>query len=97
MKQLVAYVFGFGMLLNAALFVPQAVRIWRAKTAAGVSVLSFAGFNTLQLIGVLHGYLQGDHALMAGMLASALTCGSVTLLAAIYKDAEPQGKAPPSI
>jgi MtN3 and saliva related transmembrane protein len=85
MKQLVAYIFGFGMILNAALFVPQAIKIWRTKTAEGVSVLSFAGFNTLQLIGVLHGYLQGDYALTTGMLASALTCGSVTVLAARYK------------
>jgi MtN3 and saliva related transmembrane protein len=85
MKDLVAYIFGFGMILNAALFVPQAIKIWRTKTAEGVSVLSFAGFNTLQLIGVLHGYLQGDYALMTGMLASALTCGSVTVLAARYK------------
>ena len=85
MKDLVAYIFGFGMILNAALFVPQAVRIFRTKTAAGVSVLSFAGFNALQIIGALHGYLQGDHALMTGMLASAITCGSVTVLAARYK------------
>jgi len=85
MKNLVAYIFGFGMLLNAGLFIPQAVRIWRTKTAAGVSVLSFAGFNALQIIGALHGYLQGDRALMMGMLASALTCGSVTVLAARYK------------
>jgi MtN3 and saliva related transmembrane protein len=84
MKSIVAYIFGFGMLLNAALFIPQALRIWRTKTAAGVSVLSFAGFNILQLTGALHGYLQGDHALMTGMLASALTCGSVTVLAARY-------------
>jgi MtN3 and saliva related transmembrane protein len=87
MKSLVAYIFGFGMLVNAALFVPQALRIWRTKTAAGVSVLSFAGFNAMQIIGALHGYLQGDHALMVGMVASALTCGSVTLLAARYKNA----------
>jgi MtN3 and saliva related transmembrane protein len=86
MRSLVAYIFGFGMLINAALFVPQAVRIWRTKTAAGVSVMSFAGFNALQLIGALHGYLQGDHALMMGMAASVLTCGSVTLLAARYKN-----------
>ena len=84
MKEIVAYVFGFGMMLNAALFLPQAWQIWKTKTARGVSVLSFAGFNALQFIGFLHGYLQGDRALMSGMLASLLTCGSVTLLAAFY-------------
>jgi MtN3 and saliva related transmembrane protein len=84
MKEIVAYVFGFGMLINAALFVPQAWRIWKTKAAEGVSVLTFAGFNALQVTGVLHGYMQGDHALMTGMFASLLTCGAVTLLAAYY-------------
>jgi len=85
MKDVVAVVFGFGMILNAALFVPQAVHLWRTKTSQGVSVLSFAGFNALQLVGALHGYFQGDDALMIGMIASLLTCGSVTMLAAKYR------------
>lgn len=88
MKNIVAVVFGFGMLLNAGLFVPQAWHLWKAKRAEGVSVLSFAGFNALQLIGAVHGYFQQDNALMLGMLASLLTCGSVTLLAARYKEKE---------
>jgi len=93
MKEIVAYVFGFGMLINAALFVPQAWHIWKTKTAAGISVLSFVGFNTLQLIGAVHGYLQGDRALAGGMLASLLTCGAVTVLAAHYGRAERPGAA----
>jgi len=84
MKEVVAFIFGLGMVLNAALFVPQAVHLWRTKTSQGVSILSFAGFNTLQAIGALHGYFQHDYALMVGMLASLLTCGSVTVLAAHY-------------
>lgn len=84
MKDAVALIFGFAMIINACLFVPQAWHLWKTKSAAGVSVLSFAGFNALQLIGVAHGYFQQDYALMAGMLVSALTCGSVTALAAYY-------------
>lgn len=91
MKNIVAVVFGFGMLINACLFVPQAWHLWRAKRAEGVSVLSFAGFNALQLIGAVHGYFQQDTALMLGMLASLLTCGSVTLLAARYRRGEMTG------
>src|SRR5262244_1298583 len=84
MRNAVAFVFGLGMVLNAALFVPQAIHLWRTKTAQGVSLVSFAGFNALQAIGALHGYVQHDYALMIGMLASLTTCGSVTLLAARY-------------
>lgn len=88
MKELVAIVFGFGMILNAGLFIPQAVHLWRAKTAKGISVPSFLGFNLLQFTGAVHGWYQRDHALMLGMLASLVTCGSVTLLAWRYRAAE---------
>lgn len=84
MRDTVAFIFGLGMIFNAALFVPQAIHLWRTKTSQGVSILSFAGFNTLQAIGALHGYFQHDVPLMIGMLASLITCGSVTLLAARY-------------
>jgi len=84
MKETVSVIFGFGMLLNACLFVPQAWRLWRTKSAEGVSLLSFGGFTTLQLVGTLHGYFQQDRALMVGMFASLLACGTVTLLAARY-------------
>jgi len=89
MKEAVAFIFGLAMVLNAALFIPQALQLWRAKTSQGVSILSFAGFNTLQAIGALHGYFQHDHALMVGMLAALLTCGSVTILAAHYSRQAP--------
>jgi MtN3 and saliva related transmembrane protein len=94
MKDLIAIVFGFGMILNAGLFIPQAVHLWRTKAAQGISVPSFAGFNLLQFTGILHGWFQGDHALMFGMLASLLTCGSVTLLALRYGAAAPSRTAP---
>ncbi|MGH8263645.1 MAG: PQ-loop domain-containing transporter [Steroidobacteraceae bacterium] len=84
MKGVVAVIFGFAMAINAALFVPQAWRLWKTKSAEGVSILAFAGFNALQLVGVLHGYFQRDRALMIGMLVSLVTCGSVTLLATRY-------------
>ena len=84
MREAVAFIFGLAMVLNAALFVPQAIHLWRTKSAKGVSILSFAGFNTLQAVGALHGYFEHDYALMIGMLASLLTCGSVTVLAARY-------------
>jgi MtN3 and saliva related transmembrane protein len=72
------------MIINACLFLPQAWRLWKTKSADGVSVVSFVGFSTLQLIGALHGYFQRDYALMTGMLASVATCGSVTVLAALF-------------
>jgi MtN3 and saliva related transmembrane protein len=81
MRDVIAALFGFGMALNACLFVPQALRLWKTKDAKGISIVSFAGFNALQFVGALHGYFQGDYALMIGMIATLVTCGSITLLA----------------
>jgi MtN3 and saliva related transmembrane protein len=81
MKDVIAALFGFGMAINACLFVPQAVRLWKTRDAKGISIVSFAGFNALQFVGALHGYFQGDYALMIGMIATLVTCGSITLLA----------------
>jgi MtN3 and saliva related transmembrane protein len=91
MKETVAVIFGFAMLANAVLFIPQAWRIWKTETAEGVSLTTFAGFNALQFIGALHGYYQGDRALMVGMLATLVSCGAVTLLAARYSGKRANG------
>jgi len=86
MKQVIAWLFGAGLVMNALVFVPQALRIRRERSARGVSLLTFAGFNAMQLVGTLHGYFQHDPMLMLGMLASFLTCGAVTLLACLHRD-----------
>ena len=85
MKELVAWAFGLGMGLNALLFVPQALSIWRTKQAEGVSLITFGGFNALQALGILHGALQHDWSLTFGMAVSLVTCGSVTVLTLIAR------------
>lgn len=84
MKDVVAWLFGLGMGLNALLFVPQAVTIWRTRRADGVSLLTFGGFNVLQALGILHGLLQHDWSLAAGMAVSLASCGAVTVLALLF-------------
>jgi MtN3 and saliva related transmembrane protein len=85
MKDIVAILFGLGLLGNAALFVPQAIALWRKKTDEGISLITFAGFNILQAIGIVHGLLQHDLSLIFGMIASLITCGSVTTLTLYYR------------
>jgi MtN3 and saliva related transmembrane protein len=85
MKQIVAVVFGLGLLCNALLFVPQAIAVWRKKTDEGVSLITFGGFSLLQAIGIVHGIYQQDLSLTLGMAASLLTCGTVTLLTIAYR------------
>lgn len=85
MKELVAVIFGLGLGCNALLFVPQLMTVWRAKSDAGISLLTFGGFTVLQAVGIVHGLYQRDISLTLGMAASLLTCGSLTGLTALYR------------
>lgn len=87
MKQIIAIVFGVGLLGNAALFVPQALAVWRKKSDEGISLITFGGFNLLQVIGVVHGLYQHDMSLVIGLGASLATCGTVTGLTLHYRAA----------
>ena len=85
MKQIVAVIFGLGLVGNAMLFVPQALAVWRKKTDEGISLITFAGFCLLQVISVIHGLYQHDLSLILGMAASFITCGTVTGLTIYYR------------
>ena len=85
MKQIVAVIFGLGLLCNALLFVPQALAVWRKKTDEGISLITFGGFSILQAIGIVHGFYQQDLSLILGMAASLLSCGTVTALTLYYR------------
>jgi MtN3 and saliva related transmembrane protein len=85
MRELIAVVFGLGLIINALLFIPQGVAIWRSRSAQGVSILTFCGFCVMQAIGVLHGYFERDWSLMVGMAISLIACGGVTALAIAFR------------
>jgi MtN3 and saliva related transmembrane protein len=85
MKEIVAVVFGLGLLCNALLFVPQALAVWRQKSDEGISLITFGGFSLLQAIGIVHGVYQGDMSLILGMSASLISCGTVTILTLYYR------------
>jgi MtN3 and saliva related transmembrane protein len=85
MKEIVAVVFGLGLLCNALLFVPQVLAVWRKKTDEGISLITFGGFSILQVIGIVHGIYQHDLSLIIGMAASLLSCGSVTGLTIFFR------------
>ncbi len=86
MKEIIGIIFGLGLVANGALFVVQAVKIVKSRSAKGVSTFTFAGFNVLQVTGILHGIFQKDIYLLSGMVASFLACGTVTVLSIIYRN-----------
>jgi MtN3 and saliva related transmembrane protein len=85
MREFVAVVFGLALIGNAALFVPQALAVWRKKSDEGISLVTFGGFCILQVIGVVHGFYEHDNSLIVGLGASFITCGTVTLLTIVYR------------
>lgn len=86
MKEIIGMIFGMGLMANAGLFVVQAIKIIRARSAKGVSTFTFAGFSLLQVTGILHGIFHEDWYLFSGMVASLLTCGTVTVLSIVYRE-----------
>ncbi|MBS1806485.1 MAG: hypothetical protein JST28_24335 [Acidobacteria bacterium] len=95
MKEIVAVIFGLGLLGNALLFVPQVIAVWRKKSDEGISLITFGGFSVLQIIGIIHGLYQRDPSLIFGMAASFLTCGSVTGLTIFYRMRRPSRSGAP--
>jgi MtN3 and saliva related transmembrane protein len=95
MKEIVAVIFGLGLIGNALLFVPQALAVWRKRSGEGVSLVTFGGFSILQAVGIVHGLYQGDMSLTVGMAASLVTCGTVTGLTIWYRtrQGKPTGQA----
>ncbi|MDR2268425.1 MAG: hypothetical protein LBD81_03180 [Holosporaceae bacterium] len=77
--------FGLCLFANALLFVPQALKIYKTKSAKNLSLATFAGFNVIQVITALHGYIFKDLVLMYGSMLVLVSCGTVTLLIVLYK------------
>lgn len=85
LKTSIEFIFSVALLINALLFIPQIIKIFREKTAKSLSLLTFLGFFLIQLVIVLHGFINHDYLLTSGYLLSMLTCGLVVALILFYK------------
>ncbi|KTD29681.1 ATP-binding protein [Legionella maceachernii] len=81
-------VFSVALFINALLFIPQAIKIFKEKSALGLSMWTFTGFLLTQLAAILYGVIHGDAVLTIGYLLSLITCGIVVALALIYKTSQ---------
>lgn len=77
--------FILGIFLNASLFIPQIILLYRTKKADNISLPMFLGFNMIQLSTIIHGYMVTDYILMWGYVLSLVSCGIVTLLILHYR------------
>ncbi len=84
-KWFIDIVFASGLFINAMLFIPQAIRIYKEKTAASLSLTTFMGFCLTQLAAILYGYIHHDYILMFGFSLALITCGAVTSLIIYFR------------
>lgn len=87
-KVVIEALFGFSLVINATLFIPQIVKLFKTKDADGLSFFTFLGFNCMQFLGALHCYLKEDYLPMLGWIASLFTCGVITILIIFYRSKE---------
>jgi MtN3 and saliva related transmembrane protein len=88
-NMLIEFVFSIALLVNAALFLPQIVRLYKVKDSKELSLLTFGGFLAIQTITVLHGLVVNDYLLVFGFSLSILTCGLTTWLIVWYRIMNP--------
>lgn len=85
-KIAIEFVFSCCLLINAALFIPQAISVYKAKSSRGVSIITFAGFNIIQIVTILHAYINNDPVLMYGTFPSLIFSGILTCLIIYYRN-----------
>ena len=78
--------FGLALFINAVLFIPQAIKIFKTKNGRSISLITFAGFILIQFTSVLYGLIKHDWILTIGYLISMGTCSSVVICALIYRN-----------
>lgn len=84
-KEVSDIIFALCLLLNAGIFVPQALEIYRHKNTENVSLVTFLGFNLVQVLSVINGIFYDDPILIIGSLLAIVTCGSVSCLIVYYR------------
>jgi MtN3 and saliva related transmembrane protein len=76
--------FGLSMFLNAIVFIPQAVKLYKIKDPKGLSLTTFLGFNVTQIFAIFYGYIKKDYILMLGFALTFILCAIVTLEIYLY-------------
>ena len=57
----VEFIFSISMFMSAVLFASQAIKIYKTKSAKGLSIMTFLGFNVIQILAISHAYLYHDY------------------------------------
>jgi two-component system, OmpR family, aerobic respiration control sensor histidine kinase ArcB len=81
--------FALALVMNALLFIPQALRLYKTRSSQGLSLFTFGGFLLIQGAILVHGLIHQDYLLSIGYLLSILSCGTVVVLIFLYHNPKP--------
>lgn len=84
-SEVISALFGGALFVNACLFIPQIIRLYQKKNSEDVSLLTFLGFNIINLLAFLYGITIVNWILIAGYGLSLLMNSLVTLLIILYR------------
>lgn len=84
MEIIIDFIFGISLFINALLFIPQVIKLYKTKDAKDVSKITFIGFCFMQLSAIIYGLFHQDWVLVFGYGLSLLTCGWTTILLIMY-------------
>ncbi len=84
-RDVVEIFFSLCLFVNAILFIPQSIKLFKTKSSKNLSIITFAGFNVIQFAIVLHGIVIKDPLLIIGYVLSFVSCGTITTQIIYYK------------
>ncbi|MDO8955101.1 MAG: PQ-loop domain-containing transporter [Gammaproteobacteria bacterium] len=85
LREIIVFLFGVALFVNAALFVPQIYALYKTKDAKGVSFITFFGFSVLQLITICYGLIKQDYLMAGGYVLSWVLCIAISVMILLYR------------
>jgi len=79
------FLFALGILINASVYIPQALKLIKIKHAREISLLTFSAFNIFLFIQLIYAFVNHDAHLFWGSLLILCSSLFVTLLIVYYR------------
>jgi|SRR6185437_9247354 len=82
---IIEFIVGIGVFINAILFVPQIMKLIKWKNAQSLSLLTFIGFDIINILLVIHGLIRHDNILFFGYMLSVIANSFIIFLVIKYR------------
>jgi MtN3 and saliva related transmembrane protein len=84
-REFIEIFFSLGLAINALLYIPQIIALFKSKSTEGVSFITFLGFAIIQLFTILHALIHADMVLMLGTIFGFVASCIVTCQILYYR------------